>query len=488
MVPQIQNIEKISPDQTVVCIMGSDDIHPSVKLSPAEKEYIKRCMVDSPDYVVVNSYFKLTILIREDPALSDNAQMEKLREISVKVVEELRSKKQQDVAIISHKANSRSVIAFAEGLILSKYSFTKYKSAADPDNKNNHYPESILIQASDLIDLKHLKTLSEAVYFARDRVNEPLSHLNAEGFADSIKDFCADADLKVDILTRKRIEALRMGGIIAVNRGSNDPPTLSVIEWKPENCINSKPVVLVGKGVVFDTGGLKLKPTNYIEEMKADMAGGAAVASVMYYIAKTELPLHVMAFIPATDNRPGQDAYAPGDVITMYNGKSVEVLNTDAEGRLILADALSYGDKFEPSLIMSIATLTGSAANAFGNKAIAVMGNAGSDYFDLLEEAGDNVYERTARMPFWKDYGEMLKSDIADLKNVGGREAGAITAGKFLENFTSSPFIHLDIAGTAMLTKKDHYRPKGGTGSGVRLLTEFFRLISESDNKNIKLI
>lgn len=274
-----------------------------------------------------------------------------------------------------------------------------------------------------------------------------------------------------------------MGGIIAVNRGSNDPPTLSVIEWKPKKHINKNPLILVGKGVVFDTGGLNLKPTNYIEEMKADMAGGAAVAAVMYYLARTNSPLNVMAFIPATDNRPGQDAYAPGDVITMYNSKTVEVLNTDAEGRLILADALSYADKFKPSLMISIATLTGSAANAFGNKAVAVMGNAGDEYFGLLKDAGDRVHERIAPMPFWDDFGDLLKSDIADLKNVGGREAGAITAGKFLENFTNSPFIHLDIAGTAMLKENDHYRPKGGTGSGVRLLSEFLNILSDSDLK-----
>lgn len=479
MIPNIQYISEIKPDQTLICIMGSDDIHPSLKLTPTEKEYVKRSLADKPDFVVVNSYFKLTILIKEDNALSENAQSEKLRVLSVKIVKELRSKKQLSVAIIAHKAREESVRALVEGLILSKYSFTKFKSDPDPDNKNIHCPENILVDKDAKLDISDLMALSEAVYFARDRVNEPLSHLNAEGFADSISDFCKGAGLSVDILTKKRIEALRMGGIIAVNRGSNDPPTFTIVEWKPEKCINTKPIVMVGKGVVFDTGGLNLKPTNYIEEMKSDMAGGAAVASVMYYIAKAGLPLHVKAFIPATDNRPGQDAYAPGDVISMYNGKTVEVLNTDAEGRLILADALSYADKFDPSLVMTVATLTGSAANAFGNKAVAVMGNAGDNYTSLLAEAGDKVHERIGLMPFWDDYRELIKSDIADLKNVGGREAGAISAGKFLESFTVSPFIHLDIAGTAMLKKKDHYRPKGGTGSGVRLLSEFFRMLSE---------
>ncbi len=483
MVSIIKNISEIHPDQTVVCIIGCDDIDPKLKLSPTEKEYVKRSLADKPEFVVVNSYYKLTILIREDKNLSDNAQFEKLREASVKIVAELRSKKQLSVAITSYKAREGSVRALAEGLVLSKYSFNKYKSEKDPANSRLHYPETVLIEEKAGVDIDDLTALTEAVYFARDRVNEPLSHLNAEGFAASIAELCKGAGLKVDILSKKRIETLRMGGLIAVNKGSNDPPTLSIIEWKPEKCINKSPIILVGKGVVFDTGGLNLKPTNYIEDMKSDMAGGAAVAAVMYYIAKTGLPLNVMALIPATDNRPGQDAFAPGDVITMYNGKTVEVLNTDAEGRLILADALSYADKFNPSLMITIATLTGSAANAFGNKAVAVMGNAGREFTDLLSEAGDRVYERIAPLPFWDDFGDLLKSDIADLKNIGGREAGAITAGKFLENFTNSPFLHLDIAGTAMLKENDHYRPKGGTGSGVRLLSEFLRILSVSELK-----
>ncbi|TFH35936.1 MAG: peptidase M17, partial [Bacteroidia bacterium] len=275
----------------------------------------------------------------------------------------------------------------------------------------------------------------------------------------------------------------KMGGLMAVNRGSLDPPTFTVIEWKPEKCTNAKPIVLIGKGVVFDTGGLNLKTTEWIEDMKSDMAGGASVAAVMYLAASINLPLHLMAFIPATDNRPGVRAIAPGDIIRMYNGRSVEVLNTDAEGRLILADALSYADNFDPGLVITVATLTGSAANTFGNQAIAMMGNADEKYFEMLSVAGETVFERVARLPFWDEYGELLKSDIADLKNIGGKEGGAITAGKFLESFTVSPFIHLDIAGTAILKKDDHYRLKGGTGAGVRVLTEFLMQVAGIKNE-----
>jgi leucyl aminopeptidase len=236
--------------------------------------------------------------------------------------------------------------------------------------------------------------------------------------------------------------------------------------------------VLVGKGVIYDTGGLNIKTGEYMAQMKGDMAGAATVAGVIYTIAKTRTPLHVIGLIPATDNRPGGNAYTQGDILTMHNKTTVEVGNTDAEGRLILADALSYSKKYLPELIIDIATLTGSAAMTFGNQAIAVMGNADRKYFNLLEETGNEVYERIAELPFWDEYADLLKSDIADIKNVGGREAGAITAGKFLESFSEFPLIHLDIAGTGLLRKDDYYRLKEGPGSGLRLLATFIRKLA----------
>jgi len=214
--------------------------------------------------------------------------------------------------------------------------------------------------------------------------------------------------------------------------------------------------------------------------MKGDMAGAAVVAGVMSVIAKAGLPLYVAGLIPATDNRPGGNAYTQGDIITMHNNMTVEVGNTDAEGRMILADAISYASRYAPELIVNVATLTGSAVQTFGNQAIAVMGNAERKYFEMLSESGDEVFERVAELPFWEEYGEMLKSDVADIKNIGGREAGAITAGKFLESFTEYPFIHLDIAGTIVLKKDDYYRLKEGSGSGLRLLSAFLTKIVEN--------
>jgi leucyl aminopeptidase len=240
--------------------------------------------------------------------------------------------------------------------------------------------------------------------------------------------------------------------------------------------VNTKPFVLVGKGVTYDTGGLSLKPTtDSMDYMKSDMSGAAAVASAMYAIARQKLPVHVVALIPATDNWPGEKAYAPGDVITMYDKTTVEVLNTDAEGRLILADALGYAKKYRPQLTITVATLTGAAARAIGKYGIAVMGNASRKVFNQMAASGEHVYERLAEFPFWEEYAELLKSDVADIKNVGGTDAGAITAGKFLEHFTDYPFMHLDIAGAAFLKSGDSYRGKGATGVGVRLLYDFIK-------------
>jgi leucyl aminopeptidase len=248
------------------------------------------------------------------------------------------------------------------------------------------------------------------------------------------------------------------------------------MEYKPKNARNKQPVILVGKGVVYDTGGLSLKPTpNSMDMMKCDMAGSAAVAGAIYAVAKAKLPVHVIGLVPATDNRPGENAYVPGDVITMFNGLTVEMLNADAEGRMILADALAYAQKYKPQLVIDLATLTGAAVAAIGTSGIVAMGTADEKTKDKLKQSGNNTFERLAEMPFWEDYDDLIKSDIADMKNIGGPYAGAITAGKFLARYIDYPWMHFDIAGPAFLTSKDGYRGKGGTGVGVRLLYDYLK-------------
>jgi len=264
-----------------------------------------------------------------------------------------------------------------------------------------------------------------------------------------------------------------------VNRGSTEAPTFSILEWKPDAAKNERPVVLAGKAVTFDTGGHNLKTDDHISDMKADMAGGAAVAATIYAVAKSQLPVHVIALVPSTDNRLSPDACSPGDIITMYDGTTVEVTDTDAEGRLILADALAFAKKYNPELVIDVATLTGSALRALSNQGIAAMGNAPREMMDMLKSCGESVHERIVEFPLWEEYAECLKSDIADLKNEGGKFAGMIIAGKFLEHFTAYSYIHLDIAGVAFAEEADGYRTKGGTGVGVRLLFEFLKNITK---------
>ncbi len=283
-----------------------------------------------------------------------------------------------------------------------------------------------------------------------------------------------EAGFKTTTLNKAQIEKEKMGGILAVNRGSIQPPTFTVMEYKPKKAINKTPVVLVGKGIVYDTGGLSLKPTPAsMDRMKSDMSGAALVTGAMYAIAKTQLPLHVIALVPATDNRPGENAYVPGDIITMYSGTTVEVLNTDAEGRLVLGDALHWAKRYKPELVMDFATLTGAASAAVGDVGIVCMGTASEDLKNNFKASGFAQYERLVELPLWDEYGEMIKSDFADLKNIGGPVGGAITAGKFLEHFVDYPWMHFDIAGVSFGMARKGYHPSGGTGYGIRMILDF---------------
>jgi leucyl aminopeptidase len=362
--------------------------------------------------------------------------------------------------------------AIAETLYLANYQFLTYKSKKD----RNSLAEATVVSPAkaDEARVERALKVARAVEVARDLVNEPVITLTAKALADRAEELGKEYGFKVEVFNKKQIQSLKMGGLLAVNTGSVDPPTFTVMEWKPKKANNSKPVVLVGKGVVYDTGGLSLKPTlNSMDSMKSDMAGAAAVICTMCTVAALNLPVHVVGLVPATDNRPGGNAYTPGDVITMFDGSTVEVLNTDAEGRMILADALAYAKKYDPQLVIDLATLTGAQIVAIGYQAAALMGTASPEVKASLAAAGQRMYERTAELPLWDEYKELLKSDIADMKNIGGSSAGSITAAKFLEQFTAYPWIHLDIAGPSWLGASDAYRPRNGTGYGVRLLTEF---------------
>lgn len=380
---------------------------------------------------------------------------------------------QLSVTFLPAKEAGKLVLeAIAEAAILSNYQFLEYKT-----EKKENSLEKLEILSDDTKADQWVKSGMQraiATTVARDLVNEPVITLTAEELANRATQLGDHYGFSVEVLNKSRIESLKMGGLLAVNYGSPNPPTFTIMEWKPQNAVNQKPVVFVGKGVVYDTGGLSLKPTaNSMDFMKADMAGAAAVIGAMCGISALDLPVHVIGLVPATDNRPGQNAYTPGDVIKMFDGSTVEVLNTDAEGRMLLADALAYAKKYEPELVIDLATLTGAAVVAVGPEAIAMMSTADESVKDEAKKAGNEVYERLVELPLWKEYGEYLKSEIADKKNIGGRSAGSITAGKFLESFTDYPWIHLDIAGPAFIHKPSSYRGRNGTGVGVRLLIKY---------------
>ncbi len=372
--------------------------------------------------------------------------------------------------------------AITEGFMLASYRFTRYKTVKDDDLHAG--VQRLVMHASDhekacRVGAERGRIIAESVSSARDLVNispdEKTATLLAKSAEKSAKKYGFDAV----VWDKALIEEEKMGGLIAVNKGSQEPPTFTVMSWEPENAVNEKPIVLVGKGVVFDTGGLALKPTkSSMDYMKCDMAGAAAVIGTMEAVARLALPVYLVGLIPATDNRPGENAYVPGEVVRMHAGNTVEVLNTDAEGRMVLADALSYAKTYKPELVIDLATLTGAAVIALGNEVAALMTNEGdgaNERLDTLEAAGHRSGDLVHRMPMFKAFADALKSDVADLKNVGGREASSITAAKFLEHFIDYPWIHLDIAGPAYLHEAKPYRPRGGTGFGVRLLVEFFR-------------
>ncbi len=444
-------------------------------INPEEKDYLQRRISSGKPLTILNrpDGVDFILLLKKEEEVY-HIELENARKAAFELYPHLKDHDAEKISITNDKITKAEMLAFLEGLYLTDYKFNKYFTKKEDQFK---------IMEADVIseeiseeDLASLVAALEGTIFARDLVNEPLSYLTATKIAEEIAEKSTEAGFSIETFNKKKIEALRMGGLLAVNKGSVDPPTFSILEWKPENAKNDKPYILVGKGVVYDTGGLSLKPTHdSMDYMKCDMAGAAAVAGTIYAIAKAKLPVHVIGLIPATDNRPDGNAYVPGDVVEMYDGSTVEVLNTDAEGRMILADALSYAKQYDPELVIELSTLTGAAHAAVGKYAIVGMGNAGKASMEALVEAGFNTFERIAEFPFWDDFSELLKSDIADQKNIGGRYAGAITAGKFLEKFTDYPYVHLDIAGPSFNKTQDNYRGKGGSGIGTRLLFEFFK-------------
>ncbi|MGB3850366.1 MAG: leucyl aminopeptidase [Tunicatimonas sp.] len=467
---------------TVVLLTADSDAEQYTR-SEAEQQYVAQKLKHaSTELLVVNQYDRLLVLVPPVVDKQGTALDEAYRKLGVKLFNLAKQERIATWQLQSDDQEPSTLLNLCEGLLLSAYSFNKYKATPKKDDQAPFVLKAVSVTHPHLkkSHLSELQNVVEATFLARDLVNEPVITLNAEQLSRVFKKVGKASKFKVEVLDKAKIKSLKMGGLLSVNAGSTDPPTFSVLEYKPSKPINKRPYVLVGKGVTYDTGGLSLKPSTSMDTMKSDMGGAAAVIGALQAVATNQLPVHLVGLIPATDNRPSGNAIVPGDVITISDGTTVEVLNTDAEGRLILADALAFAKKYDPELVIDLATLTGAAAVAVGKEGIVMMGTADKAQKEALLNAGEQSYERLVEFPLWDEYRDYLKSDIADLKNIGGRMAGAITAGMFLKHFTDYPWIHLDIAGVAFLDSADGYRGKNGTGAGVRLLYQFFRNLTSS--------
>lgn len=481
MQTSIQPINKLDPNSSLFLLAHKKANWAELGFSKAEIIYINKKIKEEETLITINQFTRLVFVQLMEAFDKKKTYFEKIESLRVaghKAGTTLNSHKYDTLQFQSIDELTSEILAVAEGCALGNYQFLKYKSEKKDKNTLKHI--HILSKKLSKKEIEWMSITSEAVFKAKDLVNEPQSYLDAITFAEEMKGMGKKAGFKVEVLHKKQIEALKMGGLLSVNMGSQTPPTFTIMEWKPKKAKNKQPLVLVGKGVVYDTGGLSLKPTpNSMDTMKCDMAGGAAVAATLFAVAKAELPYHVIALVPATDNRPGENAYTPGDVVKMYDGQTVEVLNTDAEGRMLLADALAYAKKYKPELVLDFATLTGAAAAAIGQYGIVCMGTANEKQKAALKESGNTVYERLVEFPFWDEYAKLIKSDLADMKNIGGPVAGAITAGKFLEKYTDYPWMHFDIAGPAYISSADSYRGKQATGVAVRMLFDYIKNLSK---------
>lgn len=473
-------LEKINAkdyEGNVIFLYGDDVADRLLPLSRKELEIVKAKRENKKDFQVVFDRlpYRLYLLSFDSEQEAPECQ-EMLRRGAAKMLERMQADEVDSAAVTGAGVLPEEMTAFVEGLTLADYSFDRYRSK-DCSHLENLTIDSLFLKSEEL---ETSMRLWNRIFWCREWVNLPVADLNAADFADELQSIAADlTDVTCTVMDKRQIESLRMGGLLAVNRGSVDEPRFVVLEYKPQSATNRQPIALVGKGIMYDTGGLNIKPEDYMQEMKSDMAGAATMASVLFAAADNALPVHLVALLPMTDNRPGFNAYAADDILTMYDGTTVEVVNTDAEGRLILADAIAYAVKnYNPSLIVDAATLTGAAVRAISTFGIAAMQQNAFNPMMLMQLVGKQVYERLVEFPMWKEYDELIKSEIADLRNCGNTpQAGTITAGKFLAHFAQDvPYIHLDIAGVAYFTKPQHYYRIGASGYGIRLLYAFLQM------------
>jgi len=366
--------------------------------------------------------------------------------------------------------------AVTEGVRLGTYKFTEFKSLK-PEERVALGAVTLVVDrgvssAALSTGVARGTVIAGAVAFSRDLINCPSNLKAPQAIAARVQAMARRAGISCRVYQKAALAKLKMNAILAVGQGSVRPPTFVVLEYTGPGAKAKAPLVLVGKGITFDSGGISIKPSEKMDQMKYDMSGGAAVAGALQAIAGLRLPVRVVGLIPFSENLPSGSAQRPGDIIRTFGGKTVEVLNTDAEGRLVLADALGYAQRYKPAAVVDLATLTGACVVALGHYASGLL-STHAGLTQRVREAAERTHERVWELPLWPEYSEHVKSDVADLKNIGDSGAGTITAAAFLKEFAGDvPWVHLDIAGVAWAEKDQAYLVKGGTGFGVRLLTE----------------
>ncbi|MFI5323016.1 MAG: leucyl aminopeptidase [Thermodesulfobacteriota bacterium] len=479
-----ENILKIKTDLLVLGIFKGDKLSGSVKrvdeaLGGVLKDLSgnEKFKGDMGEFVLLSSTFGrigakrvLLLGLGEKPLFSQD---------TVRKAGNLTAKKMRDICTSMtfgpEFSKGRGYIsALAEGVILGSYEFNKYKTNNGPE----HEIENVVILSEELKEKKFqeeietAKAVSESTCFARDLVNEPPMYMTPSRLADIASSIADEGDLKCEVFDLEEIKSRGMGGIVAVSSGSAELPRFIRLTYEPDK--NPKTTLaVIGKGITFDSGGLCIKPADSMRTMKMDMAGAAAVLGIMKTISRLRPSIRVHGLISSCENMTGPSAYRPDDVIRAYNGKTIEVINTDAEGRIVLSDALSYAVHLKVDEIVDLATLTGACMVALGTHTAGVMSN-NQKLVERLEKAAETAGEKIWQLPMDDELRSEIKSDVADIKNVGSRWGGAITAAMFLEHFVGeTPWAHLDIAGPAYNEKDSDWNPKGGTGFGVRTMVSY---------------
>ena len=408
---------------------------------------------------------------------ADAADCDGWRKVGARARKEAAASGAKELAILlaPEQEPASAVGAVVEGALLASYQFSKYRSnskAVQSPSTLTLFRSGLKITAPMRKSVTVAQALAPSVFLARDLVNEPPSVATARYLGARAREHCRGRGLAVEVWNKRKIAAMKLNGLLAVNRGSLEEPRFIKIYYRPAGKAKKR-VALIGKGITFDSGGLSLKPSKSMETMKLDMAGGAAVIATMACLPKLGLEIEVSGYVPTTDNLPGHNAQKPGDVIRYLNGKTVEVLNTDAEGRLILADALALATSEKPDYMINLATLTGACMTALGTQVGGLFSNH-QPLADALLSASQAAGEKLWQLPLVKEYKELIKSNVADMKNIGGAHGGAITAALILQEFVgTTPWAHLDIAGPAFAESDNALGPKGGTGFGVRTLIKF---------------